>query len=89
MPIVGIMEAEIRFDADEVAVFVAKEAAYLNDLLLFVERYTTLKAAFKAYGLQRAKLTDQLSAVMTGSVGTTYLSPEQQQRFAPLPDPDV
>ena len=59
------------------------EAAYLNDLLLLVERYTALKAAFKGYGLQRAKLTDQLSAVMSGSVGTTYLSPEQQQRFRP------
>lgn len=61
----------------------AREAAYLNDLLLLVERYTALKAAFKGYGLQRAKLTDQLSAVMSGSVGTTYLSPEQQQRFGP------
>jgi hypothetical protein len=60
---------------------VAKEAAYLNDLLLLVERYTALKAAFKGYGLQRAELTDQLSAMMSGSVGTTYLSPEQSTKI--------
>jgi hypothetical protein len=84
VPTVGFTSREIRFDAKELILFVsAKEFEYLNDLLLLAERYAALEAGFREYADRRGRLTDQLSAVMTGNVGTTYLTDEQKTKFEP------
>ncbi len=83
MPMAGFASHPIRFESEEVTVFVSKEAGYLNELLLLAERYAALESGFKTYAERRGKLTDELSAIMDGAVGTTYLTEAQKNRFAP------
>lgn len=82
-PMVGFTDKMVRFESEEIAVFVTEEAGYLNELLLLAERYAALESGFKAYAERRSRLTDELSAVMSGSVGTTSLTKAQYEKFAP------
>jgi len=84
-PIIGFTDHSIRFEAEEVAVFVAKEVDYANELLLLADRYATLESAFRTYERRRAELTDDFPATTTmiGAVGTTFFTEEQGRRVAP------
>lgn len=84
MPMTGFTSDLVRFEADEVLVFVSRDAEYLNDLLLAAERYNALQSSFVTYGERRTLLTDQLPVQqMQGQQGTTNLTPEEAARFQP------
>lgn len=81
-PMIGFSVAPVRFEAEEVTVFIGKESDYLNELLLLAERYDSMIVTFKAYSDRRERLTEQFSAVMNGLVGSTWLDAEVHAKFA-------
>jgi hypothetical protein len=86
MPFAGVPNTDIRFEADELKIFVATEALFFNDLCLLAQRYTTLKDALRDYMARRLKLTDELSVLgptMRGLVGSVLLNSAEAARFAP------
>jgi len=83
MPIVGFTEHSIRFEPEEITIFVSREVGYLNELLLLAERYATLESSFKTYAEHRGRLTDESPARMTGAAGTTEFTEAEYNKYAP------
>jgi hypothetical protein len=67
-PLAGHTVAPVKFDADEISVFLAaKDDDFVNALLLQGERYTTLQVACEQYSTRRVAWTDLMVSYLANS----------------------
>jgi hypothetical protein len=88
LPLAGFANTELRFEGDDLSVFVSSgEFSYVTDLLQLAERSIALVSAFRSYAEQRKLMTDELAtmatAPMEGNLGSIVLTPAELARLEP------
>lgn len=88
LPIVGFSgEERIRFDADEVAIFIAAGANdYAEALLLLAQRHAVHATILGEYTERRERLREAMPppTAVVGTTGQTHLSREEMMRVRPM-----
>jgi hypothetical protein len=75
--------ARINFTPDETAVVLSINSSLFNKLMRWDGIHNGMLDAFELYRTQRYKLTDTLSAEMTGLLGTSTLTEAEMAQAAP------
>ena len=73
----------VRFSPDEMAWVLSVDNNLFNEMGPLDELHTSTVAIFDLYNTKRDKLLERLGAQMEGSIGTTFLTPEQKKWFDP------
>jgi hypothetical protein len=73
----------VRFSPDEMAWVLSVDYNLFNEMGPLDELHTSTVAIFDLYNTRRDKLLERVGAQMEGTVGTTFLTPEQRKWFDP------
>jgi hypothetical protein len=74
---------KVRFSPDEMAWVLSVNNRLFNEMAPLDELHTNTVAIFELYNTKRDNLLEKLGAQMEGTIGTTFLTPEQKRWFDP------
>jgi gas vesicle protein len=74
---------QVRFSPDEMAWVLSVDNNLFNEMGPLDELHTSTVAIFDLYNTKRDKLLERLGAQMEGTIGTTFLTPEQKKWIDP------